>query len=134
MKRESWHHPCITLDVDGTFCPTRKEGESYADLIPFSVMVDKIRQYRSLGYYIILDTGRQMRTHDHNVGRINADTLPTLVEWLRKWEIPFDEIHIAKPWPGFNGFYVDDNTITPKQFLSMNPEEVKPWLATQKLE
>lgn len=132
MQRASWDHPCIVLDVDGTLCPTRQEGQEYADLEPFPAMVTRLQRYRAQGYYVILQTGRQMRTYEGNVGAITAHTVPVLADWLYRHGIPYDEIHVGRPWPGRNGFYVCDQTVTPRMLLERSPEEIREWLATQR--
>jgi len=119
----------LVLDVDGTICPTKREGESYADLVPDREMVARIRWYRSRGYRVILQTSRNMRSYDGNVGVINARTLPELVAWLDRHDIPYDEIHVGKPWAGHDGFYVDDRAIRPAEFLALAPEQVATLLA-----
>jgi len=48
-----------------------------------------------------------------------------VIDWLNKYNVPFDEIHIGKPWCGFEGFYVDDKTVRPDEFLSMSYEEIR---------
>ena len=55
---------------------------------------------------------------------INAKTAKILLEWLDKWGIPYDEIIYGKPWPGHHGFYVDDRTVRPSEFLSKSVEEL----------
>ncbi len=65
-----------------------------------------------------------MRTHQGNIGKINANTLPVIIEWLTKNNIPFDEIHIGKPWCGNGGFYVDDKAIRPNEFTEFNYDEI----------
>ncbi len=130
--RESFDQPCIVLDIDGTLCPTRPEGIAYADLEPLWSMVERVREYHAHGYYIILMTGRQMRTYEGNVGLMNAYTLPVLTEWLRRHRIPFDEIYIGRPWPGKQGFYVVDRTISPWMFLSLTHRQIEGILDTQR--
>jgi capsule biosynthesis phosphatase len=114
----------LVLDVDGTLCPTKAAGESYADLVPDPAMVERLRWYREQGYYVILQTSRNMRTYKGNVGLINANTLPELVEWLRRHDIPHDELHVGKPWAGHEGFYVDDRAVRPAEFLELEPREI----------
>ena len=114
----------LVLDVDGTLCPTKRAGQEYRDLVPDQRMLERLRWYREAGYYVILQTSRQMRTHEGNVGRINATTLPELIEWLRRHDVPHDEVHVGKPWAGHEGFYVDDRAIRPAEFLALSPEEV----------
>lgn len=112
--------PTIVVDVDGTLCPVKPDGARYPDLVPYPAMLAKLREYRALGFRIALHTSRNMRTHGGNLGLINAQTAPELVEWLRRWDVPFDELHLGKPWPGEGGFYVDDRTVRPDEFLALD--------------
>lgn len=123
----------LVLDVDGTLCPTKQPGQAYPDLIPDPRMLERLRWYREQGYYVVLQTSRQMRTHEGNVGRINATTLPELVEWLRAHDIPHDEIHVGKPWAGHDGFYVDDRAIRPAEFLALEPGQIAQRLADDRV-
>ena len=47
-------------------------------------MIERLRWYREQGYYVILQTSRNMRSYEGNIGLINANTLPELIEWLRR--------------------------------------------------
>lgn len=114
----------LVLDIDGTICPVKQPNESYMDLIPFPEMLKKINAYKADGYYLIYYSARNMRTHQGNVGKINANTLKTLFAWMDKHEIPYDEIHVGKPWPGKKGFYVDDRCIRPDEFLKYSENEI----------
>lgn len=114
----------IVLDIDGTLCYKRKSNESYLDVLPIQSTLDKVKEYKKMGFYIILFTARQMRTHEGNVGKINAVTGKELFAWLEKFEIPFDEVHLGKPWCGHNGFYVDDKAIRPDEFEKLSYEEI----------
>ena len=112
------------FDVDGTLCPIKKEDEKYEDVVPYMDMVRKIREYKDGGAKIILLTSRNMNSYNGNIGLINANTAKVLLAWLDKWEIPYDEIIYGKPWPGKCGFYVDDRTVRPSEFLSKSVEEL----------
>lgn len=114
----------IVFDVDGTVAEIRKQGQQYSDLLPKKEIIKKIINLYDEGYYIIFYTSRQMNTYQGNVGLINANTLITLEKWLKKHRIPFNEIHIGKPWCGFDGFYVDDKSIRPSEFLNNSVEEI----------
>jgi capsule biosynthesis phosphatase len=114
----------IVLDIDGTICPIKKEGQAYLDLIPYDDVIDKVREYKELGYYLIFYTARNMRTHQGNVGKINATTLKDIFTWLDEHNIPYDEVHVGKPWPGKKGFYVDDRTIRPSEFRALSEKEI----------
>ncbi len=72
-----------------------------------------------------------MRTYEGNIGKINIHTLPGILEWLDKHEVPYDEVVVGKPWCGFDGFYVDDKSIRPSEFATMSYEEIKLLLAKE---
>lgn len=112
------------FDIDGTICPIKKKDEHYEDLVPYKEMVDKIREYKNQGARIVLYTSRNMNSYDGNIGLINKYTAPILIEWLKKWDIPYDEIVYGKLWPGHNGYYVDDRTIRPKEFMEKSLDEL----------
>lgn len=113
------------FDIDGTICPIKKEGEFYQELIPYEAVVKKMRTYKAQGARIVLFTSRNMNTYKGNIGKINANTAKILLPWLEKWEIPYDEIIYGKPWPGQWGFYVDDRTVRPDEFLNRSVDELK---------
>jgi capsule biosynthesis phosphatase len=115
----------LVFDIDGTLCPLRGKDESYEDLVPYPKMVAKLKAYRNSGFRIILYTARNMRTYSNNIGEINKNTLPPLIEWLKKWDIPYDEIYVGKPWPGKVGYYVDDRSVRPRELLTNSPEELE---------
>jgi capsule biosynthesis phosphatase len=114
----------IVMDIDGTLCPIKQSGEHYIDLIPFPEILSRLREYREMGFYIILNTARNMRTHDGCIGLINKHTAIVMLEWLEKHDIPYDEIYYGKPWQGHGGFYVDDKTIRPEEFLKLSYDEI----------
>lgn len=112
------------FDIDGTLCPIKKAEEKYEDLIPFPEMIEKLREYKENGARIVLYTSRNMNSYNGNLGLINKYTAATLSAWLEKWNIPYDEIVYGKLWPGHKGFYVDDRTVRPDEFLQHSPEEL----------
>ena len=112
------------FDIDGTLCPIKKKEEEYIDLVPFPEMLAKLREYKEGGAKIVLFTSRNMNSYNGNIGFINANTAKVLLQWLDKWDIPYDEIIYGKPWPGHHGFYVDDRTIRPDEFLKYSVDEL----------
>jgi capsule biosynthesis phosphatase len=114
----------LVMDVDGTLAQAKGPGQSYADLEPIPEVVEKLREYKAQGFYVILHSSRNMRTYNNNIGLLQANTLPTLIDWLKKYDVPFDEVHVGKPWCGFEGFYVDDKAIRPDEFVNLSYEEI----------
>lgn len=113
----------IIMDLDETICSTR-EGK-YSESIPDLAIIQKLRDYRSLGFEIVISTSRNMRTYAGNVGKITANTLPVIISWLDRHEVPYDEIYVGKPWCGHEGFYVDDRSIRPDEFAKLSYDEIK---------
>lgn len=114
----------LVVDIDGTLCDIKAAGQSYADLVPRADMLAKLRQYQERGYRIMLYTSRNMKTHNHNLGLINKHTAPVLLDWLARWDVPYDEILFGKPWPRSKGFYIDDRAIRPDEFLRLSEQEI----------
>lgn len=114
----------FVFDIDGTLCPIKKKDEKYEDLVPYKEMVDRIKEYKESGARIVLFTSRNMNSYNGNIGLINANTAKVLLKWLEKWEIPYDEIIYGKPWPGHRGYYVDDRTVRPDEFLNKSVDEL----------
>ena len=122
----------IIFDIDDTL--SFSSAGDYKNAIPCRSMVRAIQKYKSEGYEIVLNTSRNMRTYSGNVGKINANTLPVIIDWLNRHEIPFDEIYTGKPWCGFEGFYVDDKAIRPREFVENSYDEILKILERDKLE
>lgn len=113
----------LIFDIDDTLCYT--QNGDYQNAIPALDMIDKLREYHQQGFTIVLNTSRNMRTFSGNVGQINKNTLPIIIDWLAKHNVPYDEIYVGKPWCGFDGFYVDDKAIRPDEFLTLSYAEIR---------
>jgi capsule biosynthesis phosphatase len=114
----------LVIDLDDTL--TRPDpARSYADKAPNLPVIEKLREYKAEGFEIIVQTARNMRTHNNSIGKINAHTLPVIIEWLKRHDVPYDEIHVGKPWCGADGFYVDDRAIRPSEFLALTRDEIQ---------
>ncbi|ANA14209.1 MULTISPECIES: hypothetical protein [Acetobacter] len=114
----------LIMDLDDTLTLT-DASKSYSEKKPNIEVVEKLREYKQAGFEIVIQTARNVRTYNGNVGKINANTLPVIIDWLRKHDIPFDEIYVGKPWCGTEGFYVDDKAIRPDEFLKYSSEEIR---------
>ncbi len=98
----------ICIDLDGVICRLREPGQNYADLEPVPGAVEKLRQLKAAGHYLIINTARHMKTCDGNVGRVIARQGAVTLEWLSRHGIEYDEIHFGKPHAQI---YLDDNAI-----------------------
>jgi capsule biosynthesis phosphatase len=118
----------LVIDLDGTLT-VDSPGVPYPDKPPRPEVIAKLREYKAAGFAIVIATARNMRTFNNSVGHINAVTLPIVIDWLRKHDIPYDEIHVGKPWCGLDGFYVDDKAIRPSEFVGLGYDDIKALLA-----
>tara|TARA_B100000287_G_scaffold292655_1_gene275994 strand:+ start:109 stop:486 length:378 start_codon:yes stop_codon:yes gene_type:complete len=113
----------IIIDLDDTICKTNK-GD-YENSIPKEEVIKKIKEYKDLGFEIIIYTSRNMRTYKGNIDLIKANTLPIIIKWLEKFDVPYDQIIVGKPWPSYGGFYVDDKAIRPDEFVNLTYSEIR---------
>jgi capsule biosynthesis phosphatase len=96
----------ICLDLDGVISDFRKDGQSYADVSPIPGAIEKIKQLRANGHYIIIHTARHMKTCNGNVGMVQAKIGKATIDWLEQHNVEYDELHFGKPWANI---YIDDN-------------------------
>ena len=112
----------LIFDLDDTLCTT--QNGDYANAQPITEVVEKLREYHRQGFTIVINTSRNMRTYQGNIGAINKNTLPIIIDWLRRHDIPYDELYVGKPWCGFEGFYVDDRAIRPDELVKLSYAEI----------
>jgi len=120
----------LIVDLDNTITVTY-EGD-YAHSKAVQETIDQLRKYRDEGFEIVINSSRNMRTYEANVGKINIYTLPNIINWLNQHDVPYDEVFVGKPWCGFDGFYIDDSAIRPSEFHSMSFEEIQNLLKKEK--
>lgn len=120
----------LVVDLDDTISVT--ENGDYEHSKPIQPTIDLLKKYKEDGFQIIIHSSRQMRTFEGQVGKINVHTLPNIVRWLDDNNVPYDEIIVGKPWCGFTGFYIDDKSIRPSEFHSMNLEQIEDMLKKEK--
>lgn len=121
----------LIVDIDDTICST--VGAQYAFATAHEAVIKRLREYQAQGFQIVLHSSRNMRTYEGNVGKINANTLPILLDWLHRHDVPFDEIYMGKPWCGHDGFYIDDKAIRPREFVELSHAEIHQRLADDRL-
>ncbi len=104
----------IVIDLDGTICPIKKSGETYDELPVLPGAAKRIKELKSDGHYIIIQTARNMATQESNLGRVMKNVGKITLDWLDRNEIDYDEIYFGKP----NGhIYIDDRAL---RFIGWN--------------
>jgi len=98
----------IVFDLDGVICPLKNPYEKYEELKPNFEVVRLLKKLKKEGHVIIIYTSRHMRSFGGNIGKVIAEGSRTVVPWLKKYEIPFDEIYLGKPYADI---YIDDKNV-----------------------
>lgn len=112
----------LIFDLDETLCSTI--NGDYVNSTPIWPVIEKLREYKANGFEIAISTSRNMRTYAGNTGKIAANTLPIILDWLKRHDVPFDEIYVGKPWCGTEGFYIDDRAIRPQELVDLSYAEI----------
>lgn len=87
----------IVVDLDGTICELKREGQSYAAVQPLPGAAERLRELRAAGHYVIIQTARNMATCESNVGRVMKNVGKITLDWLEGHGIEYDEIYFGKP-------------------------------------
>lgn len=117
------HSKTVVVDLDLTLAgPAR--GRDYASCPVIPETVQALRRLQEDGWRIVVFSARGMRTYQGDLDAIDLHVLPVINAWLVKHDIPHDEVRLGKPWPGPDGFYVDDRAIRPSEFASMSTHEI----------
>jgi capsule biosynthesis phosphatase len=101
------------FDLDGTLCTQERSGE-YHQALPIFQMIEKVRQLKKDGHIIVIHTARGMNTYKGNISEIIYNISKMTEDWLRKYDVPFDEIFYGKP---AGDFYIDDKGINSCDFI-----------------
>jgi capsule biosynthesis phosphatase len=120
----------LIFDLDGVLALDDPQ-KAYAEREPNREVVEKLKQYKAEGFEVVICSARNMRTYAGQIGKINANTLPVIIAWLERHQIPYDEIHVGKPWCGTEGFYIDDRAIRPSEFLQLSLAEIQALIAAE---
>jgi len=111
----------ICIDLDGTLCEIRQEGQSYADVKVKQGAAQRVKALRDAGHTIIINTARNMGSTGHNVGKALKNVGQITFEWLEKNGIEYDEIFFGKPNADIT---IDDRVLRFKDNWSEITEEM----------
>lgn len=93
------------FDFDNTLVTFPIIKDDYTTVKPIEKNIKFLKYLKQFGNTIIIYTARRMKTHNGNIGKINADIGKVTFETLEKFNIPYDEIYFGKPYADV---YIDD--------------------------
>lgn len=101
ITKESGHTiERIVFDLDGLIAihPRDYTKNYITDSKPDEELVRLMQELHDQGKVIVIQSARKMRTAGGNVGIVNRIAAKGTLEWLEKYNVPFDEIHFGKPY------------------------------------
>ena len=117
----------ICFDLDNTLVSYPVIPADYTSVKPIEKNINYLRYLKKFGHTIIIYTARRMKTHNGNIGRINADIGKITFDTLDKFNIPYDEIYFGKPYADV---YIDDLAVNCfddiEKFLGFYSDKIEP--------
>lgn len=107
----------IVFDLDGVICELKKPNEKYDDVKANKEVIKRMQDLKREGHFIIISTARHMRTCNGNVKKVIAKIGGGTINWLKRNNVPFDEIYFGKPYADI---YVDDANL-----IYSSPEQLE---------
>jgi capsule biosynthesis phosphatase len=112
----------IAIDLDGVIAQLKTADQSYADVKPVAGAADRLRELKSAGHYIIINSARNMATCESNVGRVVKNIGKITLEWLERHGIEYDEIYFGKPNAHL---YIDDRAVRFEDWRALSDERLE---------
>ena len=109
----------IVCDIDDTisFCDDR----DWENAKPNTPVIQKLMSLHNQGWEIFLHTARgSLSAKTPDDARIKYEGIIT--EWMAKYKVPYDKLIFGKP---LGTYYVDDKSLTPDSFLSLDIEQLE---------
>lgn len=93
------------FDLDNTLVTYPDIKNDYTSVKPKDKNIDILRNLKKNGHYIIIYTARRMKTFNGDVEKVRKDVEDITIDTLKKYDIPYDELHFGKPYADL---YIDD--------------------------
>ena len=109
----------ICFDLDDTICfPNHGVSDSYEKYglaEPNHQVIQSMWDLKDHGFYIVILSARRMVTHDGDMVKILDDIGKITIDWLGKYDVPYDELIFGKPY--VTTYYVDDKGMNLNDYL-----------------
>ena len=122
MLKEHKEEKSIIFDLDKTLCSKKKLNESYMDVKPIKPMINLLNKLHDEGYFIIIESARNMVTQCNDEGRVIQNIGEDTLRWLRENNVKYDSIKFGK---SYGIMYVDDKAIRPSELYKYNIDGIK---------
>lgn len=111
----------IVIDLDHTICrPDSHSGNSiakYRKAKPIPSVINKMRELKEKGFYIIIHTSRRMKTCNNDVEKVKEAVETLTIQWLENEGVPYDDLVFGKPYA--THYYIDDKNLSIEKFLEL---------------
>lgn len=101
------------FDLDDTICIHK--NRDYPNAEPILPVIEKMRQMKKDGWEIVIYSARGQVSCNRDLALIESRNRAVVEEWLRKHNVPCDELVFGKP---LGDLYVDDKGMSLQDFLT----------------
>lgn len=100
------------FDLDDTICVHK--NRDYPNAKPITAVIEKMHKMKNDGWEIVVYTARGQVSCKGNIELIEKKNRTVVEEWLKKNDVPCDELIFGKP---LGDLYIDDKGMSLEDFL-----------------
>ena len=100
------------FDLDDTI--SVHKNRDYKNAEPINAVIDKMRSMKKDGWEIVIYSARGQISCNGDLEKIEKNNRDIVEEWLRKHDVPYDELLFGKP---IGDIYIDDKGMSLGEFL-----------------
>lgn len=106
----------LVVDLDKTLCTKKTKEETYADVKPYTDIINAINTLNNAGAEVVIESARNMLTQNNNESKVIKNIGLTTLQWLQDNNVQYDGIKFGKT---MGTCYIDDKALRPKEFMKL---------------
>ena len=106
----------LVVDLDKTLCSKKTSAETYADVKPYTDIINVLNSLNDQGAEVIIESARNMLTQNNNESKVIKNIGLTTLQWLNDNNVQYDGIKFGKT---MGTCYIDDKALRPKEFMKI---------------
>lgn len=106
----------LVVDLDKTLCTKKTKEETYADVKPYTDIINAINTLNNAGAEVVIESARNMLTQNNNESKVIKNIGLTTLQWLKDNNVQYDGIKFGKT---MGTCYIDDKALRPKEFMKL---------------
>lgn len=110
----------LVIDLDDTI--SVHKNRDYERAVPIEKTIERMKKLKADGWEIVIYSSRGQASCNGNLELIEARNRKTAEEWLKRNEVPYDQLVFGKP---LGDLYVDDKAVSLPDFWSEEHEKLE---------